>query len=206
MIIQGLSSPQLPSFSEISASNGLTAARRRVYYQHDEVTRSSGSPQKGISVEKQVRKRNDMAKRRMSLRVRVPAYKHPRNAWRELIHSEVVKVANARGVSYKPDDKLELIITLYLNDTGLRFHDVDNRLKDIMDALQGRAGGPKSKRCLSPIIPNDHQVFRVFIEKMLLPGQSHGMGHLVIRKYKALPNQAVHRIAKDRASLASGKR
>ncbi len=53
-----------------------------------------------------------------------------------------------------------------------------------MDALQGRAGGSKSKRHLAPVIPDDHQVFRVTIEKMLPPGQSHGMGHLEIRKYK----------------------
>jgi hypothetical protein len=102
-------------------------------------------------------------------------------------------VAQARRVSYQPDDRLELIVTLYLDETGLRFHDVDNRLKDIMDALQGRAGGPKSKRHLSPIIPNDHQVFKVSIEKMFPPGQSHGMGHLVIRKYRPIANKALHR-------------
>lgn len=147
-----------------------------------------------------------MAKRRQSLRVRIPPYRHPRNAWRESIHAEVVTVAESRGVAYLPEDKLELIITLYLDDTGLKFHDVDNRLKDIMDALQGRAGGPKSERHLNPIIPNDHQIFRVIIEKMLPPGQSHGMGHLVIRKYRTLANQAVHRIAKSRASLAFVKR
>ena len=125
-----------------------------------------------------------MAKRRMSLRVRIPPYKHPRNFWRESIHSEVVNVANDRGVLYQPDDKLELIIMLYLDETGLRFHDVDNRLKDIMDALQGRAGGSKAKRHLIPIIQNDHQVFKVTIEKMLPPRQSHSMGHLIVRGYR----------------------
>lgn len=135
-----------------------------------------------------------MAKRRMSLRVRIPPYRHSRNAWRELIHSEVVKIAQARGVSFQPDDRLELIITLYLDETGLRFHDVDNRLKDIMDALQGRAGGPKSIRRLTPIIPNDHQVFRVSIEKMLPPGQSLGMGHLSIKKYKRVANKQIQSI------------
>jgi len=131
-----------------------------------------------------------MAKRRMSLRVRIPSYRYPRNAWRKLIHAEVTTVAQARGVSYQPEDKFELIITLYLDEIGLRFHDVDNRLKDIMDALQGRAGGPKSKHNMNPIIPNDHQIFRVSIEKMRPPGQSHGMGHLIIRKYKPIANQA----------------
>jgi hypothetical protein len=55
-----------------------------------------------------------------------------------------------------------------------------------MDALQGRVGGPKSRRQLGPIIPNDHQVFKVTIEKMLPPAQSHGMGHMIIKKYKPI--------------------
>ncbi len=124
---------------------------------------------------------DDVAKRRMTLRMRIPPYRHPRNAWRELIHAEAVKVAESRGVLYRPEDRLELVITLYLDQDELRFHDVDNRLKDIMDALQGRAGGPKSRQHLIPVIPNDHQVFRVSIEKMHPPGQSRGMGHLVIK-------------------------
>ncbi len=40
-------------------------------------------------------------------------------------------------------------------------HDIDNRLKDILDALQGRVGGSKGKKPLKQIIPNDRQVFRL---------------------------------------------
>ena len=125
-----------------------------------------------------------MAKRRYALKVRIPPYQRPRNTWRQAVHAEVLTAARSRGVAYKPEDRLELLITLYLDEAGLGFHDVDNRLKDIMDSLQGRAGGPKSKHQLRPIIPNDHQVFRVTIEKMLPPNQSRSMGHLTIRKYK----------------------
>jgi len=132
-----------------------------------------------------------MAKRRQSLRVRIPPYRNPRNAWRDSIHAELVKASESRGVVYQPKDKLELIITLYLDEAGLKIHDVDNRLKDIMDALQGRTGGPKSTRHLKPIIFNDHQVFRATIEKVLAPGQSHGMGHLVIRKYDRPANPSL---------------
>lgn len=135
-----------------------------------------------------------MARRRMSLRVRIPPYQLPRNAWRQLIHSEALKITQARGVTYHPEDRLELRVMLYLDEAGLRFHDVDNRLKDIMDALQGRAGGPKDKRRLVPIIPNDHQIFRVSIEKMLPPGQSHGMGHLEIREYRRTGRRPAQRI------------
>ena len=71
--------------------------------------------------------------------------------------------------------------------SAVRFHDVDNRLKDVMDALQGRAGGPKSRRPLPPIVPNDRQVRRVVVEKMVAPKQSGGSGHLTIRACRARP-------------------
>jgi hypothetical protein len=58
-------------------------------------------------------------------------------------------------------------------------------LKDVLDALQGRAGGPKNKHTLAPIIPNDRQVCRVIIEKLAPPWQSRGLGHLIIRKCRA---------------------
>ena len=125
-----------------------------------------------------------MTKRRQTLRMRIPPYFHPRNEWRCSIHKELAAKAKALGVVYKPKDKLELIVTLYLDGTALQFHDIDNRLKDIMDAMQGRAGGPKSSRLLTPIIRNDRQVFKVTIEKKIPPGQSHGMGHLVVKKYR----------------------
>jgi hypothetical protein len=70
-----------------------------------------------------------------------------------------------------------------MDEAALLSHDVDNRLKDIMDALQGRAGGSKKLRAYSPIIPNDKQIFRVIIEKSLPPPQSKGLGHLIITKY-----------------------
>lgn len=71
-----------------------------------------------------------------------------------------------------------------MDDTALLSHDVDNRLKDILDALQGRVGGPKAIRTLAPIIPNDRQIYRVIIEKAPLSWQSQGWGHLIIRKLR----------------------
>ena len=82
------------------------------------------------------------------------------------------------------DLKLELHITLYLAEPHIRFHDVDNRLKDIMDSLQGRMGGSKKKQLFERLIPNDRQIYKVTIEKKRQPRQSHGLGHLQIRKYK----------------------
>ncbi len=121
-------------------------------------------------------------KRKLTLHIRIPPYRQPRNTWRHNIHAEARKVAKAQRVKYEATDRLELVVTLYIPEDKLGWHDVDNRLKDIMDALQGRAGGSKAERRLDPIIPNDSQIHKVSIIKMLPPPQNHGQGHITIRK------------------------
>ncbi len=128
-----------------------------------------------------------MPKRRTTLHTRLPLYRTPRNEWRREIHGVVAELARSVGVRYAPTDELEVELLLYLPPSAVRFHDVDNRLKDVMDALQGRAGGPKSRRPLPPIVPNDRQVRRVVVEKMVAPKQSGGSGHLTIRACRARP-------------------
>jgi hypothetical protein len=80
-------------------------------------------------------------------------------------------------------------------------HDVDNRLKDILDALQGRFGRSKSSRRL---IENDRKVCRVVMEKQEIPkllGRDAG-GRLMVRPYRRhrWPLQATkgHRLFKSR--------
>jgi hypothetical protein len=78
-------------------------------------------------------------------------------------------------------------VLLYLKK-GKRhdIHDVDNRLKDILDALQGRFGGSKTIKSKSRLIQNDRQVCRVVIEKQKIPkslGDDAG-GRLRIRPYE----------------------
>ena len=124
-----------------------------------------------------------MAKRPLKLTLRIPPYETPRNAWRKRLHQVVLKRQRKSPVRYTEKDKLEVEVRLYIKGTGLTMHDVDNRLKDILDALQGRAGGPKKRRTLEPIIPNDRQIYRVIMEKGLPPWQSKGFGHLTIRKF-----------------------
>jgi Holliday junction resolvase RusA-like endonuclease len=124
-----------------------------------------------------------MAKRKTKLAIRIPPYESSRNTWRKKIHRVASLEAEKAEVLYRSTDKLELKIRLYLKNGPLFSHDLDNRLKDIMDALQGRAGGSKKFRTLPAIIPNDRQVFRIIIEKSLPPKQSKGFGHLLITKY-----------------------
>lgn len=125
-----------------------------------------------------------MTKPRQTLRVRLPPYSPPRNDWRRKIHAELFKATAKREVTYCSDDLLELRVSLYFPLQAIGWHYVDNRLKDIMDALQGWAGGSKAQRQLEAIIPNDNQARKVTVEKLIAPKQSHGRGHLVISKYK----------------------
>lgn len=125
-----------------------------------------------------------MPKRPLTLKIRIPPYSSPRNAWRRQLHKAISAVQRKSLVTYLLTDKLEVEVRLYMKGSALELHDVDNRLKDILDALQGRAGGPKHERTLRAIIPNDHQVYRVIVEKSSPPGQSHGRGHLIIRRLR----------------------
>ena len=65
-------------------------------------------------------------------------------------------------------------------------HDVDNRLKDILDALQGRFGGSKSARSKTRLFDNDRQVSRVVIEKQPIPKNldDDAGGRIMIRIYE----------------------
>ena len=121
-----------------------------------------------------------MPKRPLKLRFRIPPYERPANEWRKKIHA----AARARlgRLRYEPTDRLEVEVGLYFKDGVLTWHDVDNRLKDVLDALQGRAGGPKAIHALRPIVPNDRQICRVVVEKREPPGQSRGYGHVTIRR------------------------
>jgi Holliday junction resolvase RusA-like endonuclease len=123
-----------------------------------------------------------MAKRPLKLSIYIPAYNRTRNDWRRLIHAEVIKSQRKSPVRYEAGDRLEVQCRLYLNTWALAHHDVDNRLKDILDALQGRAGGPKNKRTLAAIIPNDRQIYRVIIEKFPCQEGSDGWGVVTIRR------------------------
>ena len=123
-----------------------------------------------------------MAKPKQKLKFRLPKYESPRNAWRKKIHATALKAAKEQGVEYGPEAKLAVEVKLYLRGRALEVHDVDNRLKDILDALQGRAGGSKAVQKLRPIILNDRQIYRVTITKSVPPKQSLGLGHIAVSR------------------------
>lgn len=85
-----------------------------------------------------------MARRRLKRHFRIPSYVTPRNRWRQLIWRAARAAAQDSGVEYCPADHLAIV--LYMGNAALARHNVDNRTKDILDALQGRMGGAKSIR------------------------------------------------------------
>jgi len=58
-------------------------------------------------------------------------HRAPRNAWRRQLHKAITAVQRKSPVAYQPSDKLEVEVRLFMTDSALGLHDVDNRLKDI---------------------------------------------------------------------------
>jgi len=80
-------------------------------------------------------------------------YSWRKRVWRELQKSEHIRFGRA---------KVELRVWGYLPQRM----DIDNCLKNIIDALQGAIGGSKPNRKKRfKIIENDNQVYRVVIQK-----------------------------------------
>jgi Holliday junction resolvase RusA-like endonuclease len=128
-----------------------------------------------------------MAKARRTITVTLPGYQRDREKWRREIHRTVLDAAQEARVSYRADDSVEVTVLLYLGtrEHQKRFliHDVDNRLKDILDALQGRFG---RSRTTHRLIENDNSVRRVVMEKQLSPKNPNikSGGWLTIRPYR----------------------
>jgi Holliday junction resolvase RusA-like endonuclease len=125
-----------------------------------------------------------MPKRRMTLTVRLPPYSSPRRGWRAQLLRAIVREKHERKIHYVRGDRLEARVRLYLPEARLLSHDVDNLLKELLDALQGRLGGPKAIKPKVRVIDNDCDVWRVIVEKSVAPPQSHGLGHLTMRKLR----------------------
>jgi Holliday junction resolvase RusA-like endonuclease len=130
-----------------------------------------------------------MSKIARTIRTLLPTYQKDRQQWRREILENVRKAAARRGIQYQDDDLLDVEVVLYLK-SGKRhdIHDVDNRLKDILDALQGRFRGYASNKELR-LIANDNKVCRAVIEKRPTPKvlknkRKDTGGKLTIRAYK----------------------
>lgn len=68
-----------------------------------------------------------MANARNLLKVWLPMYGYPRNAWRRKTHQAVSVAPKKAGVRYTADDRFALTIRLYLEGSKLERVDIDNR-------------------------------------------------------------------------------
>jgi len=125
-----------------------------------------------------------MAKRPAKLTVRIPNFINDPMEWRRVINRAIVDAQARHQVQYDDNDKLEVQICLYLRDRKLSILDVDNRVKQILDALQGCIGDKGKSGRLTRIIPDDNQVYRIIAEKRMAPKKDpDALSTIVIRRY-----------------------
>jgi len=125
-----------------------------------------------------------MAKRSLKLSVRIPNFMTDARDWRRAIHAAIVEAQDQSNVRYSGTDKLEVEIRFHLRNPKLTILDLDNRLKAILDALQGFIGEKGKSGALRPIIPNDSQIYRLIAEKRLAPKVNRdALSTIVIRRY-----------------------
>jgi hypothetical protein len=125
-----------------------------------------------------------MAKRRFSIVVELPGYARPRNEWRRRVHAAVLDELARRGVGYQDADRLELRLALALEGRSLSVHAIDERVKDVIDALGGRIAGPRSTRRIAPVVGDD-QITRIVLEKAATRRRGRALGQLAIARYRA---------------------
>ena len=123
--------------------------------------------------------------RRFSITVPLPAYARPRNEWRRRVHGAVLDVQTRRGVGYRDNDQLEIRISLALGDRPLDIHEIDERVKDVIDALEGRIAGPRSRRRIAPIVPSSDQIRRIVLEKEPRRARRRALGERAISRFRA---------------------
>jgi len=126
-----------------------------------------------------------VAKRRFSITVPLPGYTRPRNEWRRRVHASVLDAQTRRGVGYRDADRVEVRITLFLGERPLDLHEIEERVKDVIDALEGRIAGPRSRRRIAPIIPSPDQIQRIVLERSGGRGRRGALGELAISRYRA---------------------
>lgn len=124
-----------------------------------------------------------MAKRRFTITATLPAYAPPRNEWRRRVHAAVLEAQTFRGVGYREADRLELRVSLFLGQRALDVHETDERVKDIVDALEGRIAGRRSRRRIAPIVQAG-QILRIILEKDTRVPRGRPLGVLTVSRFR----------------------
>ncbi len=127
-----------------------------------------------------------MPKTKVKLKVSLPAYPEkgtagvarPGMAWRRDLYRAIKATAGTRQYE---GEQFECDVVLYVSPERLNINDIDNLLKHVFDALQGRLGGPKGGKRRWALIPNDYQIRRVTVEKR--QAAKNRRSRLIVRDY-----------------------
>src|SRR5690348_5252136 len=113
----------------------------------------------------------------------LPAYAPPRNEWQHRVNAAVLEEQTFRGVGYRDIARLDMRVTLYLGARALDVHETDERVKDIVDALEGRIAGRRSRRRIAPIVQGG-QILHIILEKDGRVPRGRPLGLLSIARYR----------------------
>jgi Holliday junction resolvase RusA-like endonuclease len=129
-----------------------------------------------------------MPKSKATLKITLPVWGGKGSAyeWRRKVLLRLNKESESSGANFARNALVEVdaLVHMVRSRKGAEAHDVDNVLKHICDALQGRLGGPKNKRRRDRLIKNDRQVMKVTIEKKYLSKKNKSGGRLKVRPFK----------------------
>ena len=149
-----------------------------------------------------------MRGRKVRLNIAIPDYPekgaikggHPGMAWRREVYQNIMQAATDQRVEKYEGVDLECEVIVYLSHTKMQLHDVDNLQKHIFDALQGKFGGFKGGKRRWALLPNDHQIRRVVVEKRERRSKKE-QSRLIIRDFakisryrKAHPSRPTHHV------------
>src|SRR5204862_4570617 len=95
-----------------------------------------------------------LRKQRQKLVAKIPHYEADSTSWKQKIYNAVLEAQTLAGIDYSDNVKLEVEVRFHLTGHKLTKLDLDNRLKQVGDALQGfinDKGGVKGARKRKPI-------------------------------------------------------
>ena len=86
-----------------------------------------------------------MATQATRLRINLPPFKSGRTEWRRLVHRAILGAKLSSGVRFVQGQPVAVTVRLLLPPAKFHGVDLDNRVKHIMDALQGAIAGEGKK-------------------------------------------------------------
>lgn len=107
------------------------------------------------------------------LRMVLPRYATTAAEWKRSIHAAALAASVDQEVRFLAGEPLAVEIVLHMRG-GLARRDVDNRVKQVLDAIQGRLGNGGK---VPGLVLDDNQVFRIVAETRRLPAdlpKTHG--------------------------------